>query len=133
MQWPLQMVVFTGWHLEQPSFSRDTVWLISWQGGRRKASADWRCCSLFFLSRVHNILHKILLLIIIIMFYFSWLTKYNSFFVIKVSDQLRNQYPFHTFCMKRISVLKLFSCFCFFLGLKSFLFEFCLHLLNKKV
>lgn len=40
MQWPLQMVVSTGWHLGQPSFSRDTVWLMSWQGGSWKASGD---------------------------------------------------------------------------------------------
>lgn len=42
MQWPLQMVVSTGWHLGQPSFSRDTVWLMSWQGGSWKASGDGR-------------------------------------------------------------------------------------------
>lgn len=48
MQWPLQMVVSTGWHLGQPSFSRDTVWLMSWQGGSWKAAGQGRCCSLVY-------------------------------------------------------------------------------------
>lgn len=93
MQWPLQMVVSTGWHLGQPSFSRDTVWLMSWQGGSWKAAADGKFCSLvqichilslfvfalkrrYIRSNIKSVMHNV-------HWYMSRLTKNTSFFVIK--------------------------------------------------